>query len=76
MLASTLKMGEFREILEWLENGLQEIDGQITIREDFNARAIQWGMPQTQQRTIDPRNDEKTEHNQQTEGGNTGKSDY
>lgn len=40
----------FREKLEDLEDELRDITGHIIVAGDFNARGVEWGMPQTNTR--------------------------
>lgn len=41
---------EFRQKLETLEDVLQSMTGYLIVAGDFNARAIEWGMPKTNTR--------------------------
>lgn len=41
---------EYREMLEKLEDNLESIEGKIIVGGDFNARAVEWGMPATDSR--------------------------
>lgn len=43
---------EYREIIERLEDKIADIDGNKIVAGDFNARAVEWGMPQTNSRGL------------------------
>ncbi|XP_046143148.1 uncharacterized protein LOC123988153 [Osmia bicornis bicornis] len=42
----TTDIQRFRDKLEALEDDLRDISGRLVVAGDFNARAIEWGMPQ------------------------------
>ena len=43
-------MPDFRRRLEALEDAILSTDGRILVGGDFNARALEWGMPHTDSR--------------------------
>lgn len=41
---------EYREKLDAVEDALRSVTGELVVAGDFNARALEWGMPQTNRR--------------------------
>ncbi|XP_054257440.1 uncharacterized protein LOC128982505 [Macrosteles quadrilineatus] len=43
-------IAEYRQMVDSLEDGILNVDGGVIVCGDFNARAVEWGSPQTNTR--------------------------
>jgi hypothetical protein len=43
-------MGQFRKSLEELEDAVRDMEGHVVVAGDFNAQALEWGMPRQNDR--------------------------
>ena len=52
-ISPNLRRNEFLRQVERMEDVLRDISGLLLVAGDFNARAIEWGMPETNSKCRD-----------------------